>query len=343
VWTVTSLARLATAPGSVIPEPLLRAESTSGKFLLMFFAIALFAAIFAAVLGISALFKGRSGEKVQGVFFVGPAILLLLVGLVYPAILTINQSFRGTSGEGSLTMSNYVAMFTEPELLIVLRNTAIWVILVPFLATAVGLLYAILIDRARVESFAKALIFLPMAISMVGASIIWRFVYAYKPTERPQIGLLNEVLKIFGFETRQWLLDAPLNTLMLIIVMIWIQAGFAMTVLSAAIKAIPDDIIEAAKLDGVNGLKMFRFVTLPSVRPALVVVLTTIGISTLKVFDIVRTMTNGNYQTSIVALEFYNQTFRYNAPGIGAALAVLLFVLVVPIVVYNIIQMRKDA
>ena len=146
-------------------------------------------------------------------------------------------------------------MFTQPELLIVLRNTALWVILVPFLATAIGLLYAILIDRARGEAFAKALIFLPMAISMVGAGIIWKFVYQYKQTERPQIGLLNQILKSLGFETRQFLLDAPLNTIMLIIVMVWIQAGFAMTILSAAIKAIPDDIIEAARLDGVSGLQ----------------------------------------------------------------------------------------
>ncbi len=234
-------------------------------------------------------------------------------------------------------------MFTEPELLLVLRNTAIWVILVPFIATGVGLVYAILIDRARGEAFAKALIFLPMAISMVGASIIWKFMYQYKQTSRPQIGLLNAILKALGFETQQFLINAPLNTFMLIIVMVWIQAGFAMTVLSAAIKAIPDEIIEAAKLDGVRSFKMFRFITLPSIRPALVVVITTIGIGTLKVFDIVRTMTGGQFDTSVVANEFYNQSFRYDAGGLGAALAVLLFVLVIPIVIYNILQMRKEA
>lgn len=334
---------LSVAPSGIIPEPFLRAESVAGKFFLMFFAVAFFAAVFGGVLFLASLFKGRKGEQAQGALFAAPAVLLLAIGLVYPAVLTIIQSVRGKSGEGDLSFSNYSAMFTQPELLVVLRNTALWVILVPFLATAIGLLYAILIDRARGEAFAKALIFLPMAISMVGASIIWKFVYQYKQTERPQIGLLNQILKWFGLETQQFLLDAPRNTFMLIIVMVWIQAGFAMTILSAAIKAIPDDIIEAARLDGVSGLKMFRHITLPSIRAALVVVLTTIGIGTLKVFDIVRTMTAGQFDTSVVANEFYNQSFRYDAPGLGAALAVLLFVLVIPIVAYNIVQMRKEA
>jgi alpha-glucoside transport system permease protein len=328
---------------AAIPEPFLRAQSVPGKFFLMFFAIFFFAVVFGLVLFLASLFKGKNGERVQGALFAGPAVVLLAIGLMYPAILTIVQSLRGRSGEEGFTLSNYSAMFTQPELLLVLRNTALWVILVPFLATAIGLIYAILIDRARGEAFAKALIFLPMAISMVGAGIIWKFVYQYKQTSRPQIGLLNAILKFFGFETQQFLLNAPLNTLMLIIVMVWIQAGFAMTVLSAAIKAIPDEIIEAAKLDGVQSFKMFRYITLPSIRAAIVVVVTTIGIGTLKVFDIVRTMTGGQFDTSVVANEFYNQSFRYNAPGLGAALAVLLFILVIPIVTYNIIQMRKEA
>ncbi len=328
---------------AAIPEPLLRASSIPGKFLLMFFAIIVFAAIFGLILFLASLFKGRGGEKVQGSLFVLPAVFFVAVGLVYPAILTILQSLKGRSGEGPWSLDNYVQMFTQAELLTVLRNTALWVILVPLFATGIGLLYAILIDRAKGEAVAKALIFLPMAISMVGASIIWKFVYQYKPTAADQIGILNAFLKAIGLQTQQFIIDSPRNTFMLIIVMIWIQAGFAMTVLSAAIKAIPDDIIEAAKLDGVKGFKMFRFITLPSIRAALVVVLTTIGIGTLKVFDIVRTMTGGQFDTSVVANEFYNQSFRYNAPGLGAALAVLLFVLVIPIVAYNIIQMRKEA
>jgi len=207
-------------------------------------------------------------------------------------------------------------------------------------STAFGLVYAVLVDRTRFEKVAKTLIFLPMAISMVGASIIWKFVYEYKPTVAPQIGIANQFLVWLGFDSRQFLLFPPWNTFFLIAVMVWIQTGFAMTILSAAIKAIPDDIIEAAQLDGVSGFRMFRYVTVPTIRPAVVVVLTTIAMGTLKVFDIVYQMTGGNFNTSIVANEFYSQTFSKNNAGMGATLAVLLFILVIPIIVYNVRQMR---
>jgi alpha-glucoside transport system permease protein len=218
------------------------------------------------------------------------------------------------------------------------------VILTPFLSTLIGLVYAVLVDRSRVEAAAKAVIFLPMAISLVGASIIWKFMYEYRPDQQgiEQIGLMNQVLVWLGQEPKQFLIDSPLNTLFLIVVMVWVQAGFAMTVLSAAIKAIPEDIIEAARLDGVTPVGMFRFVTLPAIRPAVVVVLTTIGIGTLKVFDIVRTVTGGQFDTSVIANEFYSQSFRSDNQGLGAALAVLLFVLVIPIVAYNIRQIRSS-
>jgi alpha-glucoside transport system permease protein len=309
----------------------------------MFVALGLFAVVFIGILLVAARFTGRRGERVQAVSFVGPSLLLLAIGLLYPAILTVVASFQNSQGTQSVGLRNYTDIFTKPELLLVLRNTAVWVLLVPVLATAIGLLYAILIDRARVEAFAKALIFLPMAISLVAASIIWKFMYEYRPTPRPQIGVFNAILKELGMDTYQFLLEAPGNTLFLIAIMVWVQAGFAMTVLSAAIKAIPDDIIEAAKLDGVGGFKMFRWVTLPSIRPAVIVVLTTIGIATLKVFDIVRTMTGGQFNTSVIANEFYNQSFRFDQAGIGAAFAVLLFILVIPIVAYNVVQLRKDA
>jgi alpha-glucoside transport system permease protein len=152
---------------------------------------------------------------------------------------------------------------------------------------------------------------------------------------------LNQILKSLGFSTYQFLLNNPWNTLFLIVIMIWVQAGFAMTVLSASIKAIPDDIIEAARLDGVGGFRMFRYITVPSIRPSLIVVLTTISIATLKVFDIVRTSTGGNFNTSVLAYEFYRQSFVSFNQGLGAALAVLIFVLVMPIVIYNVRQMRR--
>jgi len=225
----------------------------------------------------------------------------------------------------------------------VLRNTLLWVVITPLLATAIGLVYAVLVDRTRFESLAKALVFLPMAISFVGAGIIWKFVYAYRPDQQEiqQIGLVNQVLVWVGLEPIDFMLQRPWNNLLLIVVMVWIQAGFAMTVLSAAIKAIPGDIIEAARLDGVGGARLFFHITLPSIRPAVVVVVTAISIAVLKVFDIVRTMTGGQFGTSVVANEFYLQSFRLSELGMGSALAMILFVLVVPIVIYNVRQMRK--
>lgn len=315
--------------------------STAEKFGQMFLAIAIFAVVFVGILVIAGRVRGRSADSVQAASFVGPALLLLAVGLIYPALRTLLESFKDAQGKSFVGFDNYTNIFTSSDLQIVLRNTILWVLVVPFLSTAIGLLYAVLVDRVRGEAVAKALVFLPMAISFVGASIIWKFVYDFRPAGRPQIGLLNEILTKIGIDPYNFILEAPWNTFFLMIVMIWIQAGFAMTVLSAAIKAIPDDIVEAARLDGVGGIKLFRYVTLPTIRPAVVVVLTTIGIATLKVFDIVRTMTGGQFNTSVVANEFYNQSFRYNNSGLGAALAVLLFILVIPIVVYNVRQLRK--
>ena len=219
------------------------------------------------------------------------------------------------------------------------------VLLVPVAINVhIGLVYAIIVDGARMEAAAKALIFLPMAISLVGASIIWKFIYAYRPDQGniKQYGLLNQLVVWAGGSPQQWLLNAPWNTFFLIVILIWIQAGFAMTILSAAIKAIPEEIVEAARLDGVGAFGMFRYVTLPTIRPATVIVLTTIAIGTLKVFDIVRTMTGGNFGTSVVADEFYSQTFRSDNQGLGAALAVLLFIMVIPIVAYNVRQLRAS-
>ncbi|WP_299038673.1 carbohydrate ABC transporter permease [uncultured Pseudokineococcus sp.] len=319
----------------------LDAETTAHKLALMVLAIALFALVMGAILFAVDKPK-RVPQWVVVLGFLGPPVLLLLVGLVYPALRTLVGSFQGRDGEDFVGVDNYAAVFTNPELLLVLRNTVLWVVLVPLVATLFGLVYAYLVDRTRFENLAKALVFLPMAISGVAAGIIWKFVYEYRPDQAGinQIGLLNQLLVWVGLEPRQFLLNQPQNTFFIIAVMIWINAGFAMTVLSASIKAIPDDITEAARLDGVSGIGMFRYVTVPSIRPALVVVLTTVAISTLKVFDIVYTMTGGQFGTSVIANEFYSQTFRQGNEGLGAALAVLLFVLVVPIIAYNVRQLR---
>lgn len=316
---------------------LLKPESLPEKFGVMVLAVLLFAVVMGLVLAI--VDRPRLPKWVPVLGYLGPSVALITFGLLWPGMLTIRNSFFDRLGENFVGLVNYQTIFTDGGFLIVLRNTLLWVALVPTLATALGLVYAVLVDRTRVEKFAKTLIFLPMAISMVGASIIWKFMYDMKPG-KSQIGLLNQLVVWFGGQPQPWLLNPPLNSFMMIIVMIWIQAGFAMTVLSAAIKAIPDEIIEAAKVDGVTGGRLFFWVTVPSVRPAIVVVLTTIAMGTLKSFDIVYTMTGGNFDSSIVAQEFYTQSFNQGRPDIGAALAVLLFVMIVPIIVYNVRQMR---
>ena len=316
---------------------LMQPDTTIEKFLVMLFAIALFALVMAAVLVL--VDRPSLPRWVAAGGYLGPALLLIVMGLLIPAFMTIRNSLYNNSLSEFVGLENYVTIFTQDLFLTVLRNTFLWVLLVPLLSTALGLVYAVLVDRTRFEKFAKTLIFLPMAISMVGASIIWKFVYEYKAKGVPQTGLLNQILVWMGLEPQQFLLNAPINTFYLIIVMVWIQTGFAMTVLSAAIKAIPDETIEAANVDGATGMRLFWQITVPSVRSAIIVVLTTIAMATLKAFDIVRTMTGGQFDTSIVANEFYTQTFGRQAQGIGAALAVLLFVLVMPLIVYNVRQM----
>jgi alpha-glucoside transport system permease protein len=314
---------------------------TLHKFLLMFLAIGIFVGIVAVVLFIVGRFSGRQADRAVATAFIGPAVIMVSVGLIYPGLRTLLESFRDDVGHSFVGLSNYKVIFTSSDDLIVLRNTAIWVLVAPFVATAVGLIYAVLVDKARGEAFAKALVFLPMAISFVGASIIWGFVYDSSKTGKVQVGILNQIVVWLGGSPHQWLLNSPANTLFLVVIMIWIQAGFSMTILSAAIKAIPDEIIEAAQLDGVGGVKLFRTITVPSIRPALIVVLTTIAIGTLKAFDIVYTTTGGAFKTSVVANEFVKQSFVQGQQGHGAALAVLLFVLVIPIVVYNVRQLRE--
>jgi len=301
-------------------------------------------AIFVAVVGLLMFFADRAPKKgrdvVQLALFVAPALLLLLAGLIWPAIQTMWQSVTDRDGTW-VGLDNFVTIFTDPTMQIVLRNTLIWVVLVPIFSTAVGLAYAVFIDRSKGEKILKSLVFMPMAISFVGASIIWGFMYTYRAEGFDQIGFLNQVLVWFGGEPHQFLNVPPWNTFFLIIVMVWIQTGFAMVVLSAAIKGVPAELHEAAALDGASAWQRFRSVTVPWIRGSLVVVLTTITIATLKVFDIVRTMTGGQFETSVVANEMYSRAFRLGQPAVGAALAVVLFIMVIPIIVYNVRTLRQ--
>jgi alpha-glucoside transport system permease protein len=209
----------------------------------MFICIVLFFGVVALILVLTSRLRSQRGERIQFVAFVLPAVALIAVGLLYPAIKTIYWSFKDNALTEFVGLDNYHTVFTDDQQLRVLANTAAWVVLVPIASTFIGLVYAVLVDRSRFEKFAKALIFLPMAISLVGASIIWKFVYDYKDKTNEQIGLANQILKSLGFDTYQFLLNEPWNTLFLIVIMIWVQAGFAMTLLSASIKAIPEDIV----------------------------------------------------------------------------------------------------
>ncbi|MBO9625480.1 MAG: sugar ABC transporter permease [Microbacterium sp.] len=285
--------------------------------------------------------RDGAGYLIQLVAFMAPAMLLLLVGLILPSIQTIYTSFWDGRGKSFVGFSNYSWIFTQSDGITSVINSIIWVLLVPTVSTLVGLAYAVFIDRTRGEKIYKVLVFMPMAISFVGAGIIWRFMYEYRGPEFKQIGLLNQILVWFGGTPQQWLLNQPWNNLFLIVVLIWVQTGFAMVVLSASIKGVPAELLEAAELDGANAWERFWSVTVPSIRPALIVVLTTISIASLKVFDIVRTMTAGNYGTSVLANEMYTQFSKFEA-GRSAALSVILFLLVLPIVIYNARQIKKQ-
>jgi alpha-glucoside transport system permease protein len=316
------------------------------KFGLMFLGLAAFAAVVGLVLFLADRAPKRGRDFVQLAAFVGPAILLLAVGLVYPAIRTAVLSLysrQTANGSDFVGLDNFVWMFTQPDITLVLINTVIWVALVPALSTAFGLAYAVFIDKSHGEKVLKSLVFMPMAISFVGAGIIWRFMYEYREVGfSEQIGLLNQILVWLGQDPVPFLVNSPWNTFFLIVVMVWIQTGFAMVLLSAAIKGVPVEIVEAARLDGANAWQSFWNVTVPGIRGTLVVVVTTISIATLKVFDIVRAMTGGNFDTSVVANEMYTQAFNRGETGYGSALAVLLFFMVLPIVIYNVRVMRKQ-
>ena len=285
--------------------------------------------------------RSGSGYLVQLVGFLSPAVFLLLVGLIYPSISTFIAAFFNNRGERFVGFDNFVWIFTQETGIRTVINTIVWVLIVPAVSTAFGLAYAVFIDKSRGEKFFKILVFMPMAISFVGASIIWRFVYDANPPGTPQIGLLNQIVVWFGGQPVEWLQNSPWNTFFLIVVLIWVQTGFAMVVLSAAIKGVPVEQIEAASLDGTNAWQRFTNVTVPGIRSSLIVVLTTISIASLKVFDIVRTMTAGANQTSVIANEMYTQWKGFE-PGRSAAFAVVLFVLVLPIVVYNARQIKAQ-
>ncbi len=284
-------------------------------------------------------------EGVRPYVYVGPALVILAVFLVYPVINTFIISFKDANSQSFVGLDNYEFVFTDESMLRSMRNTALWIVLVPAVAVSIGLVFATLADRlSRGEAVAKSLIFLPMAISFVGASVTFGLVYSYRPTGfGSNVGLLNGIKIGLGQEPVPWLSQQPWNNLLLIVIMVWMQTGFAMVVLSAAIKSIPDEIIEAARIDGASELQVFRHITVPSILPTIVVVTTYMLINALKVFDIV--FVSGNAETNeteVIAERMIRWFFLSNHDGRGAAIAVVLFLAVIPVMMWNVRQFRQQ-
>jgi alpha-glucoside transport system permease protein len=290
------------------------------------------------------LLPDRYRESVRPYVFVGPALVILSVFLVYPVINTILISFKDAQGEAFVGFDNFKFVFTDDSMLRAIRNTAGWVILVPLAAVSIGLAFATLADRLRRgEAVAKSLIFLPMAISFAGASVTWRLIYSYRPEGfGSNIGLLNGLVTGAGGEPVPWITLEPWNNLLLMVIMVWMQTGFAMVVLSAAIKAIPDEIIEAARIDGASEFQVFRRIIVPSILPTIAVVTTYMVINAMKVFDIIFVMTGGNFGTEVIAERMIRWFFISGHDGRGAAIAVVLFAAIIPIMIWNVRRFREQ-
>lgn len=309
-------------------------------------------ALFYAGNGIVEALPAKASAFLRPYLFVLPAVVVVGLYLIYPTIGTVWTSFTDVP-EGEGLLHNYGQAFTDGEVLLNLRNNFIWLLIAPAVSVVIGLVFAGMVDRVKLESLAKSFVFMPLAISFVGAAVIWQFVYAWKPPGQEQIGILNafwvgagEILVNIGIldevEPIAWLQAIPINTLALIAIMVWLQVGFAMVVLSAAIKGVPSELTEAARIDGATERQVFFRITVPSIRGALLVVYTTIAIAVLKVFDLIFVTTGGNLDTSVVAVRMYQEMFRFRNFGAATTMAVILLVAVIPIMVVNIRNLRRQ-
>jgi alpha-glucoside transport system permease protein len=281
-------------------------------------------------------------ERLSPWIWVAPALLILIIFLLYPLIKTVVLSFLNSDSSSFVGFKNYGIIFTSSGFIEVLENNLLWLVLGTAATVALGLVIAVLVDRVRIESVAKSTIFIPMALSFVAAGVIWRFVYAYEPPGQPQIGLLNAFIGLFGAQPQAWLINSPINNFFLIAVYVWMWTGFCMVILSAALKGVPTEILEAARMDGASEITIFFRVIVPLISPTIAVVATTMVINLLKLFDIVYVMTGGDFHTNVIAVAFYNQYFTYNDFGTASALAVILLLVVIPIMLYNLRRFRAQ-
>lgn len=274
--------------------------------------------------------------------WIGPGFLLMGVFLIYPMLNTLLLSFFSADSTTFVGLKNYATVFTNASMLEVLWNNLRWLVIGTVFTVGLGLVIALLVDRTRVESIVKSALFVPMAISFVGAGVIWRFVYLFAPANRPQIGILNAIVVTFGGSPQAWLIDSNFNNYALMAVYIWMWTGFCVVVLSAAIKGIPEDILEAARIDGATNFTLFLRVIVPMIKSTLTVVATTMIINLMKIFDIVYVMTGGQYKTDVVAVEYYQQLFTFNNYGVASALAVILLIAILPVMYMNIRRIREE-
>ena len=275
--------------------------------------------------------------------YLAPALFFLTMYLIYPSIRTIILSFYGPRSLNFVGFHNYITAFTSPSMLVAFRNNLLWVLVFTFFNVGLGLVLAVLLDRVRYEVLVKSIVFLPMAISYVAAGVIWKFMYAYRPAYAAQVGLLNAIVVALGGKPIGWLIERPwINNLALIAVGVWVWTGFCTVVISAAYKGIPKEMLEAARIDGANEWQVFWRITIPYLKSTLAMVTTTMIVFVLKVFDIVYIMTNGAYDTEVIANRMYKEMFLYQNYGLASAIAVVLFVLIVPFSLINIRRFRAQ-
>jgi len=277
-------------------------------------------------------------KRLRAYAFIGPAIALVSLFYVYPAFRTLLTSFLDAGGNSFVGLKNYLSFLTDENIHTAILNSVLWTIVAPLLCILFGLIVAVLADRlpARWESLVKSVVFMPMAISFVGAGTIWKFVYDFRPPSRPQIGLLNGIFSSLGNDPQAFLASNPLNIGLLIWVLVWMQTGFATVLISAAVKQIPRELLDAARVDGASELQVFRWIVLPEISSALTVVLTAIAVVALKSFDVVYSMTDGNFRTEVIANRFFKEAFAFRQFGRGAALAIVLMLMTIPFIAINI-------
>lgn len=291
-------------------------------------------------------FSKRWEDRIKPWAFAGPAILAIGIYLIYPAIVTFQYSFADATSTAYVGLQNYVDLLTDSAFHAVLLNNVLWIILVPAATVVLGLGVAVLADRLRPrgEKVSKTFIFLPMAISMVGAATIWRTIYEYQPEGQPQTGLLNAIFGVFGKGPFAWyqIDTAHLNSLLLMIIFTWTQIGFSMVLLSAAVKSVPEDTIEAGRIDGAGERRIFFSIVVPQIWPTVVTVFITVLIGVMKIFDIVYVTTNGQFNTDVIGRLFYNELFTEGNYGYASAIVVILMIAVIPILIYQVRNFRAE-